>query len=142
RTIAMSLGQTLSVKNVGKETHTPQLLGLQSPALLLAIPGGDPIEFTPKKLGQYQLVDRTHRHAFADVIGMTFSTVDVTGLDGKFEITGVPAGKAQLSALLPITGQTLERDIEVPAGRAIEVNLEFEFDAARDGAKASASEVP
>jgi hypothetical protein len=60
----------------------------------------------------------------------------VTGIDGKFEITGVPPGKAKLSALLPITGQTLERDVEVKPGGSVEVDLEFEFDAARDGEKA------
>lgn len=136
RTIAFELGRTLTVHNKGEETYTPQLMGFTGQALMLAIPGGDPVSFTPVKPGQYQLIDRTHSFIFGDVFVLDYPTVAVTGLDGKFEIGGVPVGKAKLSALLPITGQTLERDIDVPPSGDVQLELEFEFDAQRDGAKA------
>jgi hypothetical protein len=139
RTFAFELGQTLSIYNKGQETYTPQLMGFTGQALMLAIPGGDPVSFQPVKPGQYQLIDRTHSFIFGDVFVLDYPTVGVTGLDGKFEITGVPTGKAKLSALLPITGQTLERDIEVPASGDVQLELEFTFDAERDGAKARAA---
>jgi hypothetical protein len=136
RTIAMTVGQTLSVQNVGTGTHTPQLLGFPSPALILAIPKGDPVEFEPTKLGQYQLLDRTHSFAFADVFVLNYSSVAVTGLDGKFEISGLPPGKAKVSALLPITGQTLSREVLIPSGGTVPSDFEFDFDTERDGVKA------
>jgi hypothetical protein len=137
RTVALSLGQTLAVHNAGAETYTPQLMGYPSQALMLAVPGGDPVRFKPEKVGQYQLIDRSHEFVFADVFIVDYPTLAVSGLDGKFEVTGVPAGKAKLSALLPITGQTIERDVDVPADGAVKLELEFSFDAAKDGAKAA-----
>lgn len=136
RTVAMQLGQTIAVYNVGSETYTPQLMGYPGQALILAVPGGDPVRFTPTKIGVYQLIDRTHEFVFADVFVVEYPTVAVSGADGKFEIQGVPPGKAKVNALLPITGQTLERDVEVTAQGNVHLELEFEFDVERDGAKA------
>lgn len=136
RTIALSLGQTLRIHNVGDTAQTPQLKGHPSAALLLAVPNGDPVEFKPDKPGQYQLIDLTNPFAFADVFVVGFSSVDVTRLDGKFEITGLPPGKAKLSALLPITGQTLSREVVIPESGSVDADFEFTFDAARDGSKA------
>jgi hypothetical protein len=136
RTVALSLGQSVSVKNNGGETYTPQLLGLPSQALLLAIPGGEPIDFKPHKLGQYQLIDRTHPFIFTDVFVMRYSTVDVTDIDGKYEIQDLPSGPAELSALLPITGQATTLKIQIPPGGTAHHDLVIEYLDARDGGKA------
>jgi hypothetical protein len=136
RTVAMTLGQTLNVQNVGDKAQTPELVGYAGPALMLAIPHGDPVGFKPTKLGEYQLIDRTNPFVFADVFVLNYPTVAVTGLDGTFEIAGLPPGKAKVSALLPITGQTLSREVLVPSGKIVQADFEFTFDAVKDGAKA------
>jgi hypothetical protein len=69
---------------------------------------------------------------------LSYPTTAVTGLDGKFRIEGLPPGKAKLSALLPITGQTMNKTIEIPAGGNLDLNLTFDFDSERDGEKAHA----
>lgn len=138
RTVVLYRGQTLGVKSVGNETYGPQLVGHQAQAILFAVPGGEPIKFTPNKLGQYQLVDRSHPHIFTDVFVLSYPTFDVTGKDGAFAISGIPPGPAKLSALLPITGQSLEKDIVVPAGGTVRVDLQFTFDDEQHGEKARA----
>ncbi len=128
RTAVMMFGQTLSVANRGKAAVTPQLLGSKSQALLVAIPGGDPIELTPQKIGLHKLVDRSHEFAFTDVYVVPYPTVTVTGKDGRFEIPGVPVGTVKVNALLPSTGQTVEREVTVEANSKVELVLELNFD--------------
>lgn len=128
RTIALRLGQTLVVENRGPGAVTPQLSGTRSPALLIAMPGGDGVPLRAERPGLYQLVDRSNEFAAADVYVLAYPTIDVTGLDGEFEIDRVPVGEVKVSALLPATGQTLEQRIQVQANRAAELTFEFEFD--------------
>lgn len=135
RTVALMLGQSLHVKNEGAEAVTPQLLGARAQALLIALPGGEPIELYPQKIGLHKLIDRSHEFAFADVYVVPYRTHDVTGLDGRFEIGGVPVGEVKLSALLPATGKTTERTIEVRASETTNIVLEIAFDA--EAAKAA-----
>ncbi len=132
RTVGLMLGQGLSVLNKGPKAVTPQLLGARSQALLIAIPGGEPIEVHPQKVGLHKLIDRSHEFAFAEVYVVPYSTTSVTGLDGRFEISGVPVGSVKVNALLPALGKTAERDVTVVAGKTVEVELEMEFDAAKD----------
>jgi hypothetical protein len=131
RTIVMMFGQTLQVKNRGAVAVTPQLLGAKTQALLVAIPGGQPIELTPQKVGLHKLVDRSHDFAFADVYVVPYPTVTVTAMDGRFEIPGVPVGTVKVNALLPATGQTVEREVTVVANAKVEVVLELPFDASK-----------
>lgn len=130
RTVAMMLGQSLKVKNRGKEAVTPQLLGAPTLAWLVAIPGGDPIELVPHKIGMHKLIDRSHEFSFADVFVVPYRTTAVTGLDGRFEVQGVPVGSLKINALLPATGQTVEQSIEVAEGKTTEVSLVLSFDLA------------
>jgi hypothetical protein len=126
------LGQGLSVLNKGPKALTPQLLGARSQALLIAIPGGEPIEMHAQKIGLHKLIDRSHEFAFAEVYVVPYSTTSVTGLDGKFEIPGVPVGTVKVNALLPALGKTVEREVTVVEGKTVELNLELDFDAAAD----------
>ncbi len=128
RTLPLMFGQTLKVKNEGDEAATPQLLGTRTQALLIAVPGGDPIELYPRKVGLHRLVDRSHEFAFVDVYVVSYPTTDVTGLDGRFEISGVPVGDVKLNALLPATGDTVERAVTVEVGKTVEVIVEIELD--------------
>ncbi|HSC87599.1 MAG TPA: hypothetical protein VLC09_10030, partial [Polyangiaceae bacterium] len=49
---------------------------------------------------------------------------------GRFEIQGIPVGKARVSAMLPQTETIVEREIEVVAGQPVELDLELAFSAA------------
>lgn len=130
RTIAMTFGQRLSVSVKGGEAGAPDLLGARNPALLVAVPGGDPIELHPRGVGLDRLVDRSHEYTFADVYVLPYPTVKVTGLDGRFEISGIPTGPVKVNALLPATGDTLERSVVITEGGNVDLGvLELKFDA-------------
>jgi hypothetical protein len=131
RTIAMMFGQTLRVRNLAGEAATPHLIGASTAALLVAIPGGDPVDLHAQKVGLHRLLDRSHQFAFADVYVLPYPSFAVTGLDGRFKIEGLPVGKAKLDALLPATQQTLSREIEIAEGKDLDVGvLELKFDGA------------
>lgn len=129
RTIALTLGQRIDVLSKGPETYLPHLLGSRSPAVMVTVPGGDAVPLYPTEAGKYVLVDKVHSFTSADVFVLNYPTVDVTGLDGRFEISGVPAGEVRVSALLPVIGQTAEKTVQVAAGEALELELEIVFDA-------------
>jgi hypothetical protein len=123
RTIALVFGQTLSVFNKGGETFIPELRGARSAALIVAVPGGDPVKLFPDRVGQYELVDRSREFARADVYVLKYPTVSVTGIDGAFSITGIPPGEVLVSALVPPTGQTAQQRVTIVAGETKTVDL-------------------
>jgi hypothetical protein len=129
RTESLMFGQSLRIVNRGGDAVTPQLLGARTSALLVAIPGGDPITVYPQKIGLHKLVDRSHEFSFVDVYVVPYPTTDVTELDGRFEIRGVPVGEVTVNALLPATGKTADTKVSVEANKTAELTLEIAFDA-------------
>ncbi len=147
RTVALTFGQTLEIVSKDRQAYVPNLLGSHMKAQLLALPGGVGSTVYPPEPGHYMLTDDMKLFMMADVFVLKYSTYDVTGLDGKYEITGIPIGKARISALLPATGAVVEKDIEIKAGEPLELALEIPFDAKatearRIAALASASADP
>ena len=138
RTIAMTFGQQLEVLNKGPETFIPELVGAHQAALLVAVPGGDPVKLFPTQVGQFKLVDRSHEFAKADVFVLKYPTVAVTGLDGKFSIDGIPAGEVSVTAYLPATGQQASQHVTITAGETASVDLTIPFAAAKPAPSASA----
>jgi hypothetical protein len=128
RTVALNVGQSIHVKNRGPSAAMPQLIGLPTPAVMAAVPGGDPIVLTPHASGRFELIDRSHPYANAEVFVVNYPTTTVTGEQGTFEITGVPAGDVKVSVLLPATGLRLEKRVTVEAGKALDVNFELQFE--------------
>jgi hypothetical protein len=116
RSVALTFGQTLHVLNKGSESFMPELRGAPSAAIMVAIPGGDPVKLFPNHVGQFELVDRSGEYARADVFVLKYPTTAVTGIDGKFSISGIPVGEVTVSVLLPATGQTAQRRVTVVAG--------------------------
>lgn len=142
RTVALTYGQTLDIASKDAEGYVPNLLGSQMKAQMVAMPGGAPSTVYPPSPGHYVLTDDIKVFMLADVFVVKYSTHAVTSLDGRYEIKGIPAGKARLSAMLPATQQVIEKDIEIKDGQALELNLEIPFDAkafAAASAKPSAS---
>ncbi len=131
RTIALQKGQDLSVVAKDGLSYVPELLGSKAPAQLIATPGGQPVPLYPSEAGRYVLVDAMRTFARAEVLVVKYPTFDVTGLNGKFRISNVPAGKVKLNALLPATGVSVQRDLVVKPGQVTRVELELPFDASK-----------
>lgn len=129
RTIAMVFGQRLEVKNRGGEAILPELKGASQAALIVAFPGGDAVKLFPPRVGQYELSDSVHPFIRADVFVLKFPTVAVTGMDGKFEISGIPAGEVSVSAYLPALKKTVRQRVKIGAGETASVDLTVPFDA-------------
>jgi hypothetical protein len=128
RTVALVFGQRLDVRNLGGETFIPRLIGSSQAALVVAVPGGDPAKIFPTQVGQYQLQDQTHPFATADVFVLKFPTFAVTGIDGKFDLSGIPAGEVTVSAYLPALKKTASQKVNVVAGETANVDFTLAFD--------------
>lgn len=129
RTVALTFGQALDVVSKDSEAYVPTLLGSKMTAQLLALPGGAPSTLYPPAPGHYLLSDSIKVFMVADVFVVSYPTHDVTGLDGRYEIDGIPVGKARISALLPSTRAVVEKDIDIKAGETLELPLSLNFDA-------------
>ncbi|HMJ13890.1 MAG TPA: hypothetical protein VK524_20875 [Polyangiaceae bacterium] len=128
RTLALTFGQRLEVVSKDRQSYMPRLLGARILANLVLVPGGDPIRLYPEQPGRYELKDTFHENMSAEVFVVKFATFDVTGLDGTYEITGIPAGDVTLSAFLPAAQQVSEKKLQVKANTALELDIELPFD--------------
>jgi hypothetical protein len=137
RTVALTFGERLEVKNKGGETFIPQLIGGSPGALLVAVPGGDAVPLFPEHVGLYALVDRSHPFARADVFVLKFPTFAITGIDGKYEIDDIPGGDVVVSAYLPTIRKTAQANVKVVSGETATVDLTIPF--ASTAAPASSS---
>jgi hypothetical protein len=142
RTIAITFGQTIDVVSKDGEAYVPNLLGSKMQAQLLALPGGAASTLYPPSPGHYLLTDDIKLFMLADVFVLSYSTHDVTGLDGRYQIKGIPVGKARISALLPSTQALVEKDIEIKAGETLDLPLSLKFDAKAPAPSSSASPAP
>lgn len=127
RTVAMVFGQELLVKNRGPEAFMPLLENSGQLAMMVALPGGEPVRLYPSKVGQYRLIDQSHPFATADVFVLKYPTFDVTGLDGEFSIEGIPVGDVVVSAYLPVTRQTATERVVIESGKTAVLNLTLPF---------------
>lgn len=134
RTIALTMGQSIQAKNRGPTAAMPQLVGLPTPAVLVAVPGGEPVTLVPNAPGRFQLVDRSHPFATADVFVVGFPTVTVTDEAGRFEFPVVPAEEVRVSVMLPETGLSAEKRVTVAAGETLDLTFELTFDLAKHNA--------
>lgn len=135
RTIAMTDGQHLEVRNVDDDTTTylPWLDGARMPAGIVATPHGDPVKLYTRGYSRYWLRDQMGRtFMVAHVFHFHFSTTAVTGLDGKYAIEGVPLGKVDVSAMLPSANLlSVSKPFEIKEGDN-HLDLELAFDKKRD----------
>lgn len=141
RTIAVAFGQRIEVSNRdAMESYMPYLDGEVTRAQLVAIPRGDSVKLYPHAPGHYILRDSLpHDWMTAEVLALAYATHDVTTLTGAFEIPGVPVGKVRLSAVLPATGSSREKSLEVkPGDNVVELTLQWS-DKASPAASASAA---
>ena len=135
RTVALTYGQSLRLVSKDREAYVPVLLGSPQPAQLLAMPGGSGTELYPGQPGRFMLSDSIKVFMFADVFVLKYATHAVTGLDGRYEIQGIPAGEVKVSAFLPSTGTSAEQSVTIAPGKTVEVNLEIVFDAKKHASR-------
>ncbi len=131
RTIAMMFGQRLDVKSDDGHPYLPELLGAGMASQMVAVPGGGAVHLYANRPGRYVLTDTLNPFMFADVLVVKYPTTAVTGLDGKYRIDGIPAGKVKVSAFLPMIMQTSEKDVTIESGETATVDLEISFDKAK-----------
>jgi len=132
RTVGLTFGQYLKVNNRDdRKSYLPSLLGAGLPAKLVAVPRGSVNLYAPKP-GRMLLTDGMgHNHMIAHVFVLKYPTFHVTGLDGRYEIKGVPTGQAQVSALLPAANMTVVRQKVTIAPGDNTLDLTIEYDAAK-----------
>lgn len=143
RTVALAYGQRIEVANLEKiESYMPYLDGAPIKAILVAIPGGDSVKLYPQEPGHYLIRDQLpNEHLTADVYALAYATHDVTGLDGKYEITGIPVGPVSVNALLPATSKAKGERIEIKEGDNT-LDLTLTYDAKTDKPKAGTTGAP
>jgi hypothetical protein len=140
RTLVVTYGQHLEVFNTdSKESYLPKLEGAHLPAQFAAMPGGDGVKLYPTEVGHYALADdANHKWMYADVFVVPFPTHAVTGLDGRYRITGIPPGKVKVSMYAPVIDAQLhpdtgidkvteEREVELKAGETTNADFVIVF---------------
>jgi len=128
RTIVAAFGQRIEVYNLDKvETYMPFLDGSDFRAVMVAIPGGDAVKSYPQQPGHYVLRDQLPNPFLeADVFVLRYATHDVTGLDGQYEIKGIPVGKVHVDAFLPIIDEDAGQTFEIKEGdNTLDLTLTF-----------------
>jgi hypothetical protein len=128
RTITLTFGQRIEVVNTDREAYLPHLNGARNPALMVAMPGGDPIRMYPPQPGRYLLTDDI-RHPWmrADVYVFKYATHATTAVDGRYRIENVPEGRVKVSVYHPAIGRTMERYVEVRPNETLK-NIDFEIE--------------
>jgi hypothetical protein len=157
RTLVLTYGQRIEVTNRDvKQSYLPTLDGSNTPAQLIAMPKGDAVKLYPLEVGHYALREGMKGGAwmYADVFVLQYTTHAVTGLDGRYRIAGIPAGKVKLSVYLPSVDKDLhpetgaevssiERDVEIKDGETTKLDIEFAYKVAKAAPKPKpASTVP
>ncbi|MET0592655.1 MAG: hypothetical protein ABW133_08150, partial [Polyangiaceae bacterium] len=141
RTVVLTYGQRIEVTNRDtKHSYLPQLEGGNSPAQLIAMPKGDPVKLYPLEVGHYALREGMKSTAwmYADIYVLQYSTHAVTGLDGRYRISGIPAGKVKVSVYLPsvdselhpdtgIPISSLDKEVEIKDGETTKLDIEFPY---------------
>lgn len=127
RTLTMTFGQRISVKNESREFWTPILEPGPNMVLRMATPGGDPVFIYPKNPGHYILRDRDRKYSEVDVYTFLHPLHTVTNLSGKYRIDGVPVGKMKVNARHPRIDFEQNVDLEVKPAVIHKVDFVIEY---------------
>jgi hypothetical protein len=143
RTVALTYGQRIEIANLDKiDSYMPFLDGAPVKAILVAIPGGDAVKLYPHEPAHFMIRDQLpNEHLTADVYALAYSTHSVTGLDGKYEITGIPVGPVEVSAMLPATAKAKSQRLEIKEGDNT-LDLTITYDAKTDKPKRGTTGAP
>ena len=130
RTITMTFGQRLEVKNLTNEFWTPVLEPKSPGAMMMAPPhNNDPVKLYPKRAGRHAVMDHDRKYIVNDLMVFRHPLHAVTDMKtGHYKIEGVPVGKMRVTASHPEienVASTLETVVEV--GKTSIVNLTLNY---------------
>jgi hypothetical protein len=126
RTIVLTFGQRIEVKNGGPEVFGPQIDRATNGALMIAVPRApNPIFLYPRKPGRYRMDDQIgHTFFVNDVYAMLQPLHAVTDVHGHYRIDGIPVGKMKVSATHPAFSMfAANKPVEIMAGVVGHVDL-------------------
>ena len=123
RTLTMTFGQRLEVKNLTNDFWSPVLEPRPSPVLMMATPRGDAVRIYPKTPGHHLLVDRDRKYAVVDVWAFLHPLHASSALTGYYRIDGLPVGKVKVQSTHPNIDANAEADLTVLAGVVHKVDL-------------------
>jgi hypothetical protein len=127
RTVTMTFGQRLEVKNLTKDFWTPILEPGSNGVMMMAPPRGDAVRIYPKRPGYYRLVDHDRRYAVAEVYAFLHPLHTTSNMQGAYRIDGVPVGKLKVNTSHPaIPGVDTAADVDVKEGVVLRVDLTLE----------------
>ncbi len=143
RTVTMTFGQRLEVKNLTREFWTPKLEPPQTSVLMMATPGGDAVKLYPKKPGHYLLVDHDRKYAVEDLYAFLHPLHTSSAVGGTYRIDGVPVGKVTVNTSHPkIPDAESSREVVIREGVVTRVDLTLTHKAPRDAGTSSADDYP
>ena len=117
RTVTMTFGQRLEVKNKSTDFWTPTLEPQTSSVLMMAAPNGaDPVKLYPKKAGHWLLLDHDRKYVVVDVYAFLHPLHTATDLTGHYRIDGVPVGPISLGVTHPRFDAAATVDVDVKPG--------------------------
>ncbi len=124
RTVTMTFGQRLEVKNLTKEFWTPKLEPSQSTVMMMAAPGGDPVKLYPKEPGHYHIIDHDRKWLVDDLYAFLHPLHTSTKVGGTFRIDGIPVGKVKVNTSHPrIRNAEASKESEIQEGVVARVDL-------------------
>lgn len=126
RTLTLTFGQRIEIKNDTDEFWTPILEPGPNLVMRMATPHGDPVRIYPKKPGHYILRDRDRRYAEVDVYAFLHPLHTTTDLSGHYRIDGLPVGKVTVNSRHPRIDDEASAELEVKPGAVHRVDLVIE----------------
>lgn len=130
RTITMTFGQRLEVKNLTDQFWTPELEPRSPGAMMMAPPHNvDPVKLYPKQAGRHALVDHDRKYIVNDVMVFRHPLHAVTDMNtGHYRIDGVPVGKVRVTATHPeLLNVVSTMETVVSVGHVATVNLTLNY---------------
>jgi hypothetical protein len=127
RTIDMTFGQRIEIKNKDKAVYALEISKNPQAALMVAPPGGDPVSVYPKEPGYSTLIERMQApYMQADVYALMHPLHTVSGVDGHFRLDGIPVGKLTVNVRLSAINRDVSKEVEVLAGVVQKVDIQLE----------------
>jgi hypothetical protein len=126
RTVTMTFGQRLEVKNLTKELWTPKLDPVQTGVMMMATPSGDAVKLYPKKPGHYHLIDHDRKYAVDDLYAFLHPLHTSSKVGGAYRIEGVPVGRITVNSSHPrVPVSSASKEVEIKEGVVTRVDLEL-----------------
>ena len=133
RTITLTFGQRLEVKNLTKDFWTPKLDPPQTGVMMMATPGGDPVKLYPKEPGRYHVIDHDRKWVVDDLYAFRHPLHTSSNVGGTYRIDGIPVGKVRVNAYHPrIPDAEASQEIEIQEGVIAKVDLTIDHKASVD----------